>query len=109
MLSLNERCTNLLDDASHVILLEGLIRDAAVKHSPYPQYSGHFDDWILCLVTETVAFKGSSLLPEGRIVLASRTVTLTPGTPASRSTYCTDTGHVVATPHEHIRPLTLET
>ncbi len=94
-----------LDPVSHAALRATLIGHAAGSKAPYPQYDGYFDRWILCLVTDETEFKGSSHLPSGRIVLASPDVRLDPGIPASRSTYCVETGSIVAMPHESIRPL----
>lgn len=106
MLSLDERCANTLDTVSQEALRTALQEHARASKAPYRQYEGHFDTWILCLVTAYTRFKGYSELPEGRIVLAAPEASLSPGVPASRSTYCTETGSIVGTPHENIRPLT---
>lgn len=78
---------------------------AQMKHAPYPQYDGYYDDWTLHVVTDHVAFKGGTAFRPGEIVLASPSLSIDPGIPVTRTAYDPNTGHNCAVPHESIRPL----
>lgn len=92
----------------HHAVVEAMRLVAVAAKSPYPQYAGHFDTWVICVVEEDVEFKGSSTLAAHEIVLAEPVPTLTLGVPVTRSTFCPSTGNVVACPWESIRPIITE-
>lgn len=92
----------------HHAVVEAMRLVAIKAMAPWPQYAGYFDTWVICVVEEDVEFKGSSDLAAHEIVLAAPEPTLTYGVPATRSTFCPTTQHVVACPWESIRPIVTE-
>lgn len=61
-----------LDADEHIRTRNAFIALAAARHAQYPQYDGHWRDWVLVVITRNITLKGGRGLDLWQITIGKR-------------------------------------